>query len=544
MRPLWAWYGLGILLAIALAAPAPARDPLPEMPDYVFVVAPREENLDVLVFGDARPALIRFRVQIDGRGFRTAWDEFAGRLYDYLDTNGDRVLTALEARPDRWPQIFGNVLPFQASRSSKPDGDTAALDCDPRDGRVSVDELSRYVREALGYGECGVQRGSGPDPLSQSAFPQLDLNGDGVLGPAELTGAEGLILRLDGDEDEMVALTELRPHDNPFARQFVDNDRDTGRTTVAAESDPIVPLASAEVCRLAAHRLLTKYPDGAFGKGDAAALEHFLLDPAPGLVIDVRLGRSPRGRSTIEVATPEPTAGPLAAKVRKSEEEGLVLDLEGVEIRLGLNDVVRDFRKFFEMRFGEADADKDGSLDRNEAEKARFFKLVFDPADRNGDEKLSRRELTAYLDRSVDATESRLLLTAEDAGRSVFEILDADHDGRLGRRELRSASTRLKGFDRNGDGHVTLAELPRVYQLSVGRGPFFRRQSGAMETYDSPSRRRARSQEEAVSWFRHMDRNQDGDVSRREFLGTADEFRKIDADGDGLIDPREAAKGP
>jgi hypothetical protein len=43
-------------------------------------------------------------------------------------------------------------------------------------------------------------------------------------------------------------------------------------------------------------------------------------------------------------------------------------------------------------------------------------------------------------------------------------------------------------------------------------------------------------------WFRKMDRNGDGDVSRREFLGTAEQFRKIDADGDGLISLEEAEK--
>jgi hypothetical protein len=37
-----------------------------------------------------------------------------------------------------------------------------------------------------------------------------------------------------------------------------------------------------------------------------------------------------------------------------------------------------------------------------------------------------------------------------------------------------------------------------------------------------------------------MDRNQDGDVSQREFLGTPEEFKRIDADGDGLISPAEA----
>jgi hypothetical protein len=37
-----------------------------------------------------------------------------------------------------------------------------------------------------------------------------------------------------------------------------------------------------------------------------------------------------------------------------------------------------------------------------------------------------------------------------------------------------------------------------------------------------------------------MDRNGDGFVSRREFLGSREEFDQIDANKDGLISPEEA----
>ena len=561
-----------LTLVLLLAAPGvtPAAPPL-ELPDYVFVVAPEEENLDVVVFGASRPALIRFRVQINGRGFRTAWDEFAGRLYDYLDTNGDRVLTVREARRGRWQQIFVDLLPFRNTTAPTPAGDPAPFDTDPQDGKLSVLELSRYIRETLGYEASGVQPGTGPDPKAQAAFVQLDLDGDGVLAAAELAAAEGLIRRLDADDDEMVALDELRPDDSPFAGQFGGGDSGPGSAPVTADSDPLVPLTSAEVRILVAQRLVTRYDGGpesprdqrlsrpelglgddAFrqadsdgdGAVDAAELERFLAHPSPSLVLVVHLGPAPEHNSTIELAGPADSAGPLAAKVTKSPEDGLVLDLDGIEIRLGLNDVVRDFRKFFDMRFTEADADKDDVLDRQESEKSQIFQNLFDTADRNGDDKLSRRELAAYLDRSVDATESRLMLTAADSGRNVFEVLDADRDQRLGRRELRDAARRLKACDRNGDGRVALDEVPRTYQLSAGRGPFFRRRGFSMETYDSPPPGRAAARGDDVSWFRHMDRNHDGDVSPREFLGTPDDFRKLDADHDGLIDAREAAKGP
>ena len=41
-------------------------------------------------------------------------------------------------------------------------------------------------------------------------------------------------------------------------------------------------------------------------------------------------------------------------------------------------------------------------------------------------------------------------------------------------------------------------------------------------------------------WFRKMDKNDDGDISPREWLGTDEDFAKIDADGDGLISAAEA----
>src|SRR5207302_1142297 len=42
------------------------------------------------------------------------------------------------------------------------------------------------------------------------------------------------------------------------------------------------------------------------------------------------------------------------------------------------------------------------------------------------------------------------------------------------------------------------------------------------------------------AWFVKMDRNGDGDVSRREFIGTDEQFKAIDTDGDGLISVEEA----
>ena len=45
---------------------------------------------------------------------------------------------------------------------------------------------------------------------------------------------------------------------------------------------------------------------------------------------------------------------------------------------------------------------------------------------------------------------------------------------------------------------------------------------------------------EGPAWFAAMDRNTDGDVSQREFMGPIALFSAMDADEDGLISPDEA----
>jgi hypothetical protein len=154
-------------------------------------------------------------------------------------------------------------------------------------------------------------------------------------------------------------------------------------------------------------------------------------------------------------------------------------------------------------------------------------------ADRDGDGRLSLQEFTAYLEAQETMLAASTLLTITDRGRRLFEMLDADHDRRLGPREVRAAWERLAPWDGDGDGCLTARELPHQFQLAVSQGPF--RIPGAA-ALPPPDRRRG------PLWFRKMDRNGDGDVSFGEFLGTAEDFRRIDADGDGLIDPDEAER--
>src|SRR5207245_2190078 len=97
-------------------------------------------------------------------------------------------------------------------------------------------------------------------------------------------------------------------------------------------------------------------------------------------------------------------------------------------------------------------------------------------------------------------------------------------------------------LDKDKKGFITKKDMvPRQFQVTVSQGsnlsrglqppqPFIR---GGLRVGLPPSTR-------GPVWFRKMDRNGDGDVSRKEFLGTDADFRRIDTDGDGLISVEEA----
>src|SRR5262249_15710703 len=109
----------------------------------------------------------------------------------------------------------------------------------------------------------------------------------------------------------------------------------------------------------------------------------------------------------------------------------------------------------------------------------------------------------------------------------LFELLDSDRDGRLGQRELRTAQARLAVWDRNGHGFLTRAEFPRQFLITVSQGHSQVTDRGSGAPGYGPAARAPMSARGPL-WFRHMDRNGDGDVSRREFLGSSEDFKRLD----------------
>jgi Ca2+-binding EF-hand superfamily protein len=131
---------------------------------------------------------------------------------------------------------------------------------------------------------------------------------------------------------------------------------------------------------------------------------------------------------------------------------------------------------------------------------------------------------------------SQVSAMIHDQCDAVFEIFDANADGRLGERETTGCATNLLKKDTNGDGQLAADELSHCMIVAFMRGErpnedaFYIPSLGNVPTHTEP----------AAKWFTRADFNGDGDISRREFLGSLEQFTRLDADQNDYIRAEEA----
>jgi len=162
---------------------------------------------------------------------------------------------------------------------------------------------------------------------------------------------------------------------------------------------------------------------------------------------------------------------------------------------------------------------------------------IFDLADRDGNGELTEKELIDFLDLHAKGSTACLTLSMSDDGRALFEQLDTNGDNQLSPLELRTSWKLLEKWDANKDGCISPEEVPYHFELvfTPGRSSPFSRFG-----FFNPRGSNAKKGQDLPLWFRKMDHNEDGVVSRREFLGSDEDFQRLDTNGDGLIDAKEA----
>jgi Ca2+-binding EF-hand superfamily protein len=156
---------------------------------------------------------------------------------------------------------------------------------------------------------------------------------------------------------------------------------------------------------------------------------------------------------------------------------------------------------------------------------------LFNYADRNGDNRLTLDELSAYLDLLEKGIQAQLWIKVADRAQNLLPYLDANGDGRLSLHEL----THFKLLGKKG-----LSGLPRQFQIQF-TGPADMLWGGVRlprQVTAPPSK--IEPVAPAPPWFVALDRNKDGYLSPREFLGPPALFEKLDTNHDGLISVEEA----
>jgi Ca2+-binding EF-hand superfamily protein len=556
---------LGCCPATLSAEPAPA--PPADFRDYVGLAS-------------TRPVLLRVHVQVGGRPCPAVWEEFAKKLFARLDRDGDGVLSKAEV--EGAPNELYLEFQFQGAIGLPIQGPTtlelADVDAD-KDGKVTLAELADYYRRAgLGPVRSVLMPSTAipsvevtAEEVTDALFDRLDTDKDGKLSAKELENAVALLRPLDENEDEMLTPVELangRANRTvvPPALDLAARVKGTRR-----ESHPLIAVEPGEPAGGVARQVIAHYDrdsDGALNREESgldadtfAALdanrdgrldtEEFagFLRGAAGIELTARVGSVVpaegvpgyllRGLSEgVGLAGVQPVRIEVAkGGMRLSAAASRRLDPQTLNVAVGDTNLalyvsgdtqgaVR-VRKQFNLRQFRAAAKK-GVLERKQAMRVDGINGLFDLADRDGDGQLTEKELQGWLDLLDDGAGSVAVLTAIDWGRSLFELLDADGDGRLSLRELRAAWSRLRPHARDGTG-LAKADIPRRVQMTLGLG---RRAV--------PAPRTGQSATTVPLWFRKMDRNNDGDISPREFLGTPEDFARLDLDKDGLISADEA----
>jgi Ca2+-binding EF-hand superfamily protein len=508
----------------------------------------------MVIMAPEGPVLAEINISVEGQAYRLWVTKFLARRVD-VNNDGALNLGELQLIPER-------LLQQTTARTAK--RVLRSVTGDKKAETTSVDAFTEWFTEQLSRSFDVVAAAVNASEAVRLAA-LVDGDGDGAVSREELMiGSHALRFR-DLDDDQTFTAAELMPYRDP---------RNQNATVVPdAANLPFVQLGDEESLTRTAEQIVSRYgnddtvdlaklrlPETATtgidgnndSKLDAAETKQFLAAPTFHLTLDVQLAEA-ANRSNL-VANVSPAAQSFVQS--DSEKRGrmkLVIDDMPLEIRArGGSARSRDIMvRFLLQRSSLYDKDKNGYFTDDEypefqTQMARYLANAdFQSVDLNGDKMVLRQEIKTYIERDAIATQSRIEVSVKQDGKTLFKLLDENKDRRLAGRELLEGFDILLEYDLNKDQRLTESELGTAYSLQIGLG-----QPASLRMNSTQAMGMAARSTDAIlpgvsglsgpEWFRRMDRNQDRDVSYREFLAPRSIFEQLDKDSNGLLSAAEA----
>jgi len=500
----------------------------------------------ILLFAETEPVLIDLQLLIDGRPYDEPLTELCQRVLEIADTNGDGKATWEEIT--RSPRFrygqFGNLeMADDAARLQ-----VKRLYDNNSNGRVDLDELPRFLtRNAGGARPFSMKISNRNREFNRLESPLrhlLDADYDGLITTAEIVDAPFRLLQRDANDDEAIQLSEL-----PGAMEATQANRRSHGPPPCALIDRFTRLSvvqsrlektySSDVAT--PYGLMLSYRN-ASGEPETHLVEYKDLQAAqPHVVIQAAFGKPSaagalgRGSITMVKCDPRFHAESLAASTQRVQ-----LRLPRTTCLIYINDQAPTTNDAEALQLLAAyDVDKNGYLEETEVPEGQAITGdTFAAADTDSDGKLYQEELVAFTQDRSAVLHCQIRGMAIDQTDALFALLDINGDQRLDAQEIRLSNDRLLELDTNQSAELNIAEIPQAMQIGLVRGN--PQQGDALFTPPTIVEKTT----DAPRWFEEMDRNADGLISQREFLGELDLFNQLDTDKNGFVDLKEAQAPP
>jgi Ca2+-binding EF-hand superfamily protein len=527
----------------------------------------REDNHErFLLLVPGGPLVVGAQISVDGKPFRTAREDLIDEML--ATATDDEGKTSWEAALKSPRFTLGRVTNINESTLKNY---VTRFDRD-KDGLVNRLEARYYLAtmfqgptfslltgSAGAFGSAGgvvVVNGRamrGGDSTQADVRKLLDTDNDGLLSDTEIAAASERLKTRDADDNDLLYPAEISGTSGATGNRAVNAARGRVITPRAQVSVLLGPAAQAAPLFAAITQKygdsdgnvladsFSSFPglfesldgnkDGKLQQGEVLALNKV----KPHLQLSIQLGKSDG---------PALTVTSMASELVKSgaSDDSLSIELPGVKLAFKAPRIPAQSSRYAQLgtsyltRF---DANKNGYLEKDEVQGG--FARQFALWDMNSDGKVFAKEIVEAYTRMQAPQQSQIRATAAKSGNPLFQAIDRSGDGRLSLREMRTAQEKIREFDENKDGQISNEEIPISLAVNFGRGNsgFNRYQvlsaQGRVTQAGSPPNNNG-----APEWFTRMDRNGDGDITMKEFLGTKEDFQKLDTNNDSFIEPAEA----